>query len=91
MQEQPLDDTDRELIEAARAVKKRGENGEDYPVLSPCGGCRQLIVDYAPKGGLRGVVPESRKPLPPAAEPRPFGRQALFHTENRLLACAEHA
>lgn len=28
------------------AVCKRGE---DYPVLSPCGNCRQLLVDYAPE------------------------------------------
>lgn len=22
--------------------------GDDHPVLSPCGNCRQLILDYAP-------------------------------------------
>jgi len=27
------------------AVRKRGDG---YPVLSPCGNCRQLIVDYSP-------------------------------------------
>ena len=27
------------------AVKKRGGG---YPVLSPCGNCRQLVVDYSP-------------------------------------------
>ena len=27
------------------AVRKRGE---EYPVLSPCGNCRQLIFDYSP-------------------------------------------
>jgi len=32
-------------LRAVVAVKKRGE---EYPVLSPCGNCRQLVVDYAP-------------------------------------------
>jgi cytidine deaminase len=32
-------------IMAMVAVHKRGD---DYPVLSPCGGCRQLLVDYSP-------------------------------------------
>jgi len=32
-------------IEAIVAVCKRGDA---YPVVSPCGNCRQLLVDYAP-------------------------------------------
>jgi cytidine deaminase len=32
-------------ILAIVAVCKRGD---EYPVLSPCGNCRQLLVDYAP-------------------------------------------
>jgi cytidine deaminase len=28
------------------AVKK---HGEEYPVLSPCGNCRQLVFDYSPE------------------------------------------
>jgi len=33
-------------ILAIVAVCRRGE---EYPVLSPCGNCRQLVVDYAPE------------------------------------------
>lgn len=33
-------------ILAIVAVCKRGD---EYPVLSPCGNCRQLLVDYAPE------------------------------------------
>ncbi|MBC7250966.1 MAG: cytidine deaminase [Anaerolineae bacterium] len=33
-------------IRAIVAVHKRGDT---YPVLSPCGNCRQLLVDYAPE------------------------------------------
>jgi cytidine deaminase len=33
-------------LQAIVAVCKRGS---DYPVLSPCGNCRQLLVDYAPE------------------------------------------
>jgi len=36
---------ERELC-AMVAVQKRGE---EYPVLSPCGNCRQLLLDYAPE------------------------------------------
>jgi cytidine deaminase len=33
-------------ILAIVAVRKRED---EYPVLSPCGNCRQLLVDYAPE------------------------------------------
>ncbi|MGA8543467.1 MAG: cytidine deaminase [Thermoplasmata archaeon] len=33
-------------IESMVAVTVRGRK---YPVLSPCGNCRQLLLDYAPK------------------------------------------
>jgi len=33
-------------IRAIVAVRKRGNT---YPVISPCGNCRQLLVDYAPE------------------------------------------
>ena len=36
---------EREIL-AIVAVHKRGD---EYPVLSPCGNCRQLLVDYAPE------------------------------------------
>jgi len=25
------------------------KQGDDYPVLNPCGNCRQLVLDYAPE------------------------------------------
>ena len=33
-------------LESMVAVAKRGRT---YPVLSPCGNCRQLLLDYAPR------------------------------------------
>ncbi len=39
---------DRE-IETMVAVCKRGR---DYPVLSPCGTCRQMLFDYAPHASV---------------------------------------
>ena len=33
-------------IQAIVAVCQRGD---EYPVLSPCGNCRQLLVDYVPE------------------------------------------
>lgn len=30
------------------AIVAVGKRGEEYPVLSPCGNCRQLLLDYAP-------------------------------------------
>ena len=45
-------------IEAIVAVGKRGRT---YPVLAPCGTCRQLLFSYAPKAyflapGRRGAL-----------------------------------
>ncbi len=31
-----------------RAIVAVCKQGDAYPVLSPCGNCRQLLVDYAP-------------------------------------------
>ena len=36
-------------IEVIVAVCKRGDA---YPVISPCGNCRQLVVDYAPDAAV---------------------------------------
>lgn len=36
-------------IKAIVAVCKRGDA---YPVVSPCGNCRQLLVDYAPDAAV---------------------------------------
>ena len=35
---------EREIAEIV-AVRKRGD---EFPVLSPCGNCRQLVLDYSP-------------------------------------------
>ncbi len=49
-----------------------GKRGEEYPVLSPCGNCRQLIVNYAPGATLIFMSPagvrktEARNLLPGA-------------------------
>lgn len=39
---------ERELLSMV-AVCKEGEDGNNYIVLSPCGNCSQLILDYAPE------------------------------------------
>lgn len=31
-----------------RAIVAVCTHSDDYPVLSPCGNCRQLLIDYAP-------------------------------------------
>lgn len=36
---------EREIISVVAVCKR----GDEYPVLSPCGNCRQLLMDYAPK------------------------------------------
>lgn len=36
---------EREIVAIVAVCK----HGEEYPVLSPCGNCRQLLVDYAPE------------------------------------------
>ena len=35
------------------AVKKRGKR---YPVLSPCGNCRQLVFDYSPDADVIAAI-----------------------------------
>ncbi len=56
-------------IVAIVAVCKQGEH---YPVLSPCGNCRQLLVDYAPEAMVilknegRVVKTQARNLLPGA-------------------------
>lgn len=48
-------------IKAIVAVCK---NGHRYPVVSPCGNCRQLVFDYAPDAAViysdRGKVAKAR-------------------------------
>lgn len=36
---------EREIVSVVAVCKL----GESYPVLSPCGNCRQLLIDYAPE------------------------------------------
>jgi cytidine deaminase len=36
---------DREIMSMVAVWRGRGE----YPVLAPCGNCRQMLLDYAPK------------------------------------------
>jgi cytidine deaminase len=51
---------DRDIV-AMVAVHKRGEA---YPVLSPCGNCRQLLLDYSPEATVilieKGVEVKAR-------------------------------
>ena len=48
------------------------KDGDDYPVLSPCGNCRQLVFDYSPDAMVildldgRVVKTEARNLLPGA-------------------------
>jgi cytidine deaminase len=44
-------------IESMVAVAKRGRA---YPVLSPCGNCRQLLSDYAPHASVIVRYPNGR-------------------------------
>ena len=52
---------------------------------------RDGLVQNGPKSGNTAF--EQNTKLPPFFEggPSPFGRQVLFHTENRLPACGECA
>jgi len=45
------------LIESMVAVTG---SGRTYPVLSPCGNCRQLLLDYAPKAEVLVRFPNGR-------------------------------
>jgi cytidine deaminase len=40
-----LTNGERELLAIVAVCKE----GDEYPVLSPCGNCRQLLIDYAPE------------------------------------------
>jgi len=59
---------EREISEIVAVCKK----DDGYPVLSPCGNCRQLLVDYAPDamvifdGGGKAVKTRARNLLPGA-------------------------
>ncbi len=44
-------------IESMVAVCRRGRR---YPVLNPCGTCRQLLFDYAPRGTVIVAFPDGR-------------------------------
>lgn len=48
--------------------------GSTYPVLSPCGNCRQLLLDYAPKAEVLVRLPNGRVARLTAEEslPAPF-------------------
>ncbi len=39
-----LTNGEREILAIVAVCKE----GDDYPVLSPCGNCRQLVLDYSP-------------------------------------------
>lgn len=70
-----LSDGEREIL-AIVAVAKRGN---EFRVLSPCGNCRQMLMDYAPEAdviyaGAGGVVQAKAKDLLPGAYVAPdFG------------------
>jgi len=50
-----------------------GKEGQAYPILPPCGNCRQLLIDYAPgamvilNGEQQAVVKTSARNLLPGA------------------------
>ena len=44
-------------IDSMVAVARRGRS---YPVLSPCGNCRQLLFDYAPRATVIARFPNGR-------------------------------
>lgn len=60
---------DRELV-AMVAVCRRGR---EYPVLSPCGNCRQMLLDYAPKATVIVVLEDGRLARLPVSESLPGG------------------
>jgi cytidine deaminase len=47
---------DRDIVSMV-AVRRRGSK---YPVLSPCGTCRQMLLDYAPKATVIVRFPHGR-------------------------------
>jgi cytidine deaminase len=58
---------DREIVSMV-AVTKRGRS---YPVLSPCGNCRQLLFDYAPGASVIVRFANGRVARLPVAESLP--------------------
>ena len=67
---------DRE-IESMVAVCRRGRS---YPVLSPCGTCRQMLFDYAPRASVIVRLPGGRVARLTVAESLP-GAFESFHEE----------
>jgi len=61
-------------IESMVAVCRRGR---EFPVLSPCGTCRQLLFDYAPKATVIVRFPNGRLARLTATESLP-GAFATF-------------
>lgn len=59
------------VIRSMVAVRRRGD---EYPVLSPCGNCRQMLFDYAPRGSVIVRFPNGRVARLSATEalPAPF-------------------
>jgi len=58
---------DREIVSMV-AVCRRGRN---YPVLSPCGNCRQMLLDYAPRSTVLVAFEDGRVARLSAAESLP--------------------
>ena len=48
-----------------------GRRGSNYPVLSPCGTCRQMLYDYAPRASLMVRFPDGRLARLTSAESLP--------------------
>ena len=69
---------DRQLVSMV-AVAKRGRT---YPVLSPCGNCRQLLLDYAPDASVIARYPDGRVVRLTVEESLP----AAFRTFGRSLS-----
>jgi len=55
---------DREVVSMVAVWRGRGE----YPVLAPCGNCRQMLIDYAPKATVLLPVAPRRVARVPVTE-----------------------